>query len=65
VASASPVPPIRLFPTDLSSSYTNCLHVTRNIRAASTIRRGILYRETKALEMIRIVIGCVFRIDPP
>jgi hypothetical protein len=62
-ASASPVPPIRLFSTDLSSSYPNCLHLTRNSREASTIRRGILYREMKALEMIRIVISHAFRID--
>jgi len=58
------VPPNPSFSSALSCYHTSNLHAARTSSTASTTRRGILYRETKALEMIRIVIGCAFRIDP-
>jgi hypothetical protein len=56
------VPPNPSFSSDLSCYHTSS-HAART-STASTTRRGILYRETKALEMIRIVISLAFRFDP-
>jgi hypothetical protein len=57
------VPPIRPFPYPLSAIDASCPPAALLSRKALITRHGTRYRETKALDMIPIVIGGAFRAD--
>ena len=61
VLRSSPAPPIRPFPNPISVTDSRCPQAALNSRVAFTTRRGIRYRETKALDTAPIVIGGAFR----
>jgi hypothetical protein len=58
------VPPIRSFTNQLSVIDASCPPAALLSRKALITRHGIRCRETKALDMIQIVIGGAFRADP-
>jgi len=64
VSRASPVPPIRPFPNQLSVIDAGCPPTALLSKKAPITRHGTRCRETKALDMIPIVIGGAFRADP-
>jgi hypothetical protein len=61
---ASPVPPILPFSNNISAIDAGCPPAALLSRKALITRHGTPYRETKALDMIPIVIGGAFSVGP-
>ena len=58
------MPPILPFPYQLSAIDAGCPPAALPSRKALITRHGTPYRETKALDMIPIVIGGAFKVGP-